>query len=343
MPCALFAPHSLYCVAVTKKKLNNTASFATLFATMSSRRLMEAVSQIKELDTVKKVHEGGDDRSSICHNCAKEDSDNPMPMQCARCKLVWYCSVKCMTSAAAEHVKICGKSKDLDVSAHTKLSFFDYLPDGRRLSELLRLKQKREELQPLSIEELEAEPGLYQIPDMADGGSSIEVSAVDERGHKFQPVTAGTLFRYRESEQHGASWVEKKKNARLGDVYCFHGNGQLTITFTSKKGSKQTIQLSPRKPTPPTLEIERLANGVMRVATSADCIGVKCKDSQGNKFKKALAPGSLFRYEKATATPKAKSVTDGDATIKLIEGLGDLTITASESSGLTTTVTVSPS
>ena len=308
-------------------------------STASSRRLMDAVMQIKQIDTVK----NDEGRSYICHNCAKEDSEFPMPMQCARCKLAWYCSSRCMTKAYDEHVKVCGKSKDLDVSAHTRKTLFDRLPDGRKLSELLRLKKKKEEMQPLSVEELEAEPGLYQIPDMADNGAtSIQATAMDERGHKFKQVSPGTLFRYREAES-GASWVEKKKNPRLGDVYNFYGKGKLTITFTSKLGSKQTIQIRPRTPTPPTLDIERVGNGVMKVVTSEDCILVKAQDSEGNRFKKALAPDSLFRYEKANKSAKTKSTTEDCGPVKLLKGFGDLKITASESSGLTTTVTVSPS
>ncbi|GKY90863.1 hypothetical protein MPSEU_000059100 [Mayamaea pseudoterrestris] len=313
----------------------------------SSRRLMDAVASIRELDAVKEVSEGGNDgRSYICHNCAKEDDEYPMPMQCARCKMVWYCSHACMKSAYAEHVGVCNKSKDLDVSMHTKKKYFDILPDGRKLSELLRIKKKKEELQPLSMEELEAEPGLYQIPDMADAAtshSSIKVTAVDERHHKFKPVTAGTLFRYRESDQLGASWVEKKKNSRLGAVYNFYGKGKLTVTFTSKQGSKQTIHITPKKPTPPTLEIQQLGNGVLKVVASEDCVLIKCQDAQGNRFKKALTCDSLFRYEAATKVAKAKSLTEANhGIVKLIKGFGDLKITASESTGLTTFVTVPP-
>ena len=311
----------------------------------TSRRLSDAVAHIKELDSLANAQGGDDGRNYICHSCGKEDLEYPMPWQCARCKMTWYCSNACMSKAFAEHSKLCSKVMEMDVSAHTKTKLFDMLPDGRKLSELLQIRSRKKMWQPLSIEELEVEPGIYRIPEMADEGkSTVQVSVVDERGYKFKPIRAGMLFRFKESGQRGASWVEKNESSRLGDVYYFYGNGGLKIIFTSSKGIQQTIDLKAkvRIPGPPTLKIEDLGGGIMKVVTSDDCIRVKCQDEEGNRFKKALTSETLFRYQKASKLPKVKTRTEELGTVKLIKGFGDLKISASETTGLTSTVIVAP-
>jgi hypothetical protein len=201
----------------------------------STRRILEASQEIKRMDAAASSRPDG--RESICHQCGNDDGC--MPIKCGRCNMVWYCSSDCMKMNSAAHAKPCAES--LETSEHTKKNMFDVLPDGRRVIDLLKIRREKKKMNMhLTIQDVEVEPGLYQIPVMAD--SSISFKIKDERNHKFTTIEAGDLFRYRASKG-GGSYAEKTANPRLGPIINLYGNGDLTITFSSRGSSNFSIKV----------------------------------------------------------------------------------------------------